>query len=73
MMVWQKTFAPRVNLASTINGGDPGENMFDNALVYLMKDVGCDGSVDINVGKLLPEWVNDRFNVIVITIFSKLD
>ena len=73
MMVRRKAFALCIDLASTIHGDDPGENMFNNTLVYLMKDVGCDGLVNINIGKLLPEGVNDGLDAIVTTNFCKLD
>ena len=34
--------------------------MFNDPLIELMQDVGGDNSEDIDVRKILPEWLNNR-------------
>ena len=72
-MVGQKALTLHVNLASAVNCDNPRENVLYNTLVYLMKNVWCDGLVDIDIGKLFPEGMNNGLYVIVTTIFSELD
>ena len=41
------------------NTYDPGKQVLDDALIELVKDIGCDRVVDIGVGEIPPEWVHN--------------
>ena len=49
----------------------PSEEMLDNALIQLMEHVWCDGSVDIYIREILPEWVHHRFDSCIPTHMHK--
>lgn len=64
LMVRRETSTTGIELLSAISGLEPSENVFDNALMELMQDVGSDRQEDVDVGKLFPErmahWLDSR-------------
>lgn len=56
-MIWRKTTTPSIDLSIAHCRANPGNNMFQNPLIKLMKNIGRDGVVDINEGQVLPEWL----------------
>ena len=49
-----------INLSIIACTAHPTDHMLNNALIELVKDVGSDGVMDVNKGKVFPERLLNR-------------
>ena len=62
MVIWGQVKAPSIDLCISAYSPNPPNEMFQQPLIQLMQDVGCDRAVDVEVVKVFPENTLDRLN-----------
>ena len=61
----------RINLSIPAHTVHPTDHMLNNALIELVKDVGSDGAIDVNKGKIFLERLLNRLYTCGFTCMSK--
>ena len=61
-MVWGKTSATGIDLIGPVGSFDPVEQIFEDALIKLVEDVGGYRAVDMNERETMPKWMRHRLN-----------
>jgi len=70
-VIWWHTTTSCINFSTSVDLGNPADDMFDDPLIKLMQDVGRDRMIDVDIRQIFPEWVNDRFNASTFACLEK--
>lgn len=71
-MIRRKASAASVDFCLPNSLANPFDDMFENPLIKLMENIGCDRLVYVEKRQVLPKRSLDRFDVNVFARFSKL-
>jgi len=61
-----------INFGCTAHFNDPCNQVLQNTLVELVENIRCDWSIDVDIEKVLPEVMGDRFQANLRTVSEEI-